>query len=182
MNAIHLRSWLLCAAAIVCMGGLASSAGAITLPPGYGYDASQSASVSVDGVAGAHQTSTAIGPVGAVLSSPAGTVGPGTGSASGHIAITPSPAISASTSVTFATPPSAYNTRDGQYGANADYSGTLTYYFEIAGPTNSVAVNAKAVGSYSTSALPAGGRGSGIVNFVLEKMDPSGTPISARTI
>ena len=48
-------------------------------------------------------------------------------------------------SVSFTTPPPAYNTGDGQYGSDAAYSGVLSYYFEIGGPTSSVAVNAKAL-------------------------------------
>jgi len=94
----------------------------------------------------------------------------------------PSPKISASTSVTFATPPSAYNTHDGTYGSDAYYSGSLVYYFEIQGPTSSVAVNAQAVASYSTPALPAGGRGMGVVNLNVLQLDNLGDPVFPRVI
>ena len=174
MQAIHPRHWLFCAGAFACAIGMAGSANAVTLPPGYGYVASQSAQTSVD--AGVHQQhdSTTIGSDSASIATPGGTIGPGTASSSGFIAITPSPKISASTSVTFSTPPSAYNTSDGNYGSNAYYSGSLVYYFEIGGPTSSVAVNAKAVAAYSTSALPAGGNGIGAINFIVNQIDPLG--------
>ena len=85
--------------------------------------------------------------------------------------------------MTFTTPPAAFNTHDGNYGSNASYNGTLTYYFEIQGPTNSsVAVDAKAVAKYSTTALPSGGNGLGITTLVVTQLDPLGDPVSPRTI
>jgi len=182
MEAIRLRPWLLCAGAIVGVSMAAGVANAITLPPGYGYSASQSAQTSADGIAGNHQDSTAVGPVSASTTSPAGTIGPGTASTSGSIGLLPSPHISGGGSVSFTTPPAAYNTRDGQYGSNSYYSGNLNYYFEIAGPTNSVAVNAKALASYSTSALPSGGVATGVINFNVTQLDNLGDPVSPDII
>ena len=182
MKAIHLRPWLLVAGAFVCVSGAAGSANAVTLPPGYGYDVTQRATASADGALLVDQKSTTIGSVSASTSSPAGTIGPGMASTSTSIAISPSPRISQSASVSFATPPSIYNTHDGDYGSGAGSSGILIYYFEIAGPTSSVAVNAKAVGAFSTTALPPGGEVSALINFDLTQLDTFGDTISPRII
>jgi hypothetical protein len=183
MKNVHARHGLLLAGALVCFCGATGAANAITLPPGYDYSASQDAAASVDGLPVAEQKTSAIGPAGTpLLTSPGGTVGPGTSSSSGSIAITPEPRIKGGGSVSFTTPPSAYNTGDGQYGSNAYYSGNLTYYFEIGGPTSSVAVNAKAVAAYTTSALPSGGLASGVINFNVTQLDTFGDPISPDVI
>jgi hypothetical protein len=182
MKAIYLRPWLLVVGAVACVSGVAGSASAITLPPGYGYDISQRATVRADGTPVGDQQSTTVGSVSASESSPVGTIGPGATSASGSIAITPSPKISGTASASFTTPPSIYNTHDGDYGSNGGYSGVLVYYFEIAGPTSSVAVNAKAVGSYSTTALPSGGEVEALINFNLIQLDSLGDQVSPWVI
>ena len=183
MKALYSRHWLLLAGTVACIGGAAGSANAVTLPSGYDYDASQTATANADGTPVGQQKLTTVGSVSAAETSPGGTVGPGTASSSGSIAIQPSPKISGKASVTFTTPPAAFNTHDGNYGSNASYNGTLTYYFEIQGPTNSsVAVDAKAVAKYSTTALPSGGNGLGITTLVVTQLDPLGDPVSPRTI
>jgi hypothetical protein len=182
MKAIHPCRWLLLAGAAAGVSGVAGSASAITLPPGYDYVSSQTAAAGVEGEPVGQQTSSTVGSVGAAESSPASAVGPGAAKSSGSIAITPSPAISAKASVSFVPPGSAFNTHDGTYGSNASYSGNLTYYFEISGPTSSVAVNAKAVASYSTSSLPSGGEANGAVNLLLTQLDPVGDPVNPRVI
>jgi hypothetical protein len=165
------------AAALVGIAGVADSASAVTLPPGYDYTVSQTAASHAEIGLNNHQDSSTIGLVSSSTTSPLGTVAPGTASASGSIGILPSPHISAGGSVNFTTPPAAYNHLEGQYGSNASYSGVLIYYFEIGGPTSTVAVNAKAVASYSTSALPAGGFASGVINFNVQQFDNLGDPV-----
>ena len=173
---------LLFAGSFACLSGVVGPASAITLPAGYGYDASQTATANADGTSVASQTSATAGPVSASASSPAGTTGPGTGSSSGSIAITPSPMISGTTSVTFDSSSVPPGTGAGHFGSNASYSGNLIYYFEISGATPSVLVNANAVASYSMTALPSGAIGSGVTTLVVTQLDPLGDPVTPRII
>src|SRR5689334_15468489 len=120
------RPWLLLAG-VACVSCAAGAANAITLPPGYGYSVTQEAQASVDPGINNHQDSNAIGSDSSSATSPGGARAPGTASASGSVGILPSPHISGGASVSFTTPDPIFNTRDGQYGSGANYSGTLVY-------------------------------------------------------
>ena len=178
------RGLLVVCSAFACVGGMVgpASAGPVSLIT-FGYSSSETVTTSLDAGVHTNQSSTAFGPVGTSASTPAGALGPGAASASGTIAGKPKPTISGTASVTFdaSSVPAAFYS-PGNFGSAASYSGTLTYYMEVLGPDGSVGINVNAAASFSTSAIPVGGYGSALFNFVLTQLDALGDRVSPRTI
>ena len=175
------RGLLIGGAAFVCVSGMVGPATAGGVLLSFGYSASETVSTSLDaGVHTSQSTTTFSPPVATSASTPPGAIGPGTASASGNFTGTPS--MSGTASVNFAAPPSNYNTLAGNYGSGASFSGSLTYYFEILGPAGSVSVNANAVASFSTTALPDGAYGNAIINFHLTQLDSGGNRMPSQII